>query len=124
MSVLSLSPLALELHEINRRLRASMKALFPPSTGPGTESRVPTPGEISLLLSELLRAGEWLRSRRRESDPGLDFELMQYREQVERLRTLLPLMHRALLEERARLEQERQRLNAAAHWAHLSQQTL
>lgn len=122
MSVLSLNPLALELHETNRRLRLWLERFAACSSE--SESRAPKPGEISALLSELLHVGESLRRRQQESVPEIEFELTQYREQVEKLRTLLPLMHRALLHERARLEQERERLNAAGQWAHVSRQTL
>jgi predicted nucleic acid-binding Zn-ribbon protein len=76
------------------------------------------------LLSELLRAGEWLRARPEHRDAELEHELSEYRKQVERLRSLLPFIHRALLRERARLEQERERVQAAAEWARGSRQTL
>lgn len=121
---ISMHRVAVELRETNRRLRCCLEGLCASSKAGEYTARAPTPDEISALLSELLRAGEWLRRRPAAPDPALEFELTQYREQVERLRTMLPLMHRALLQERARLEQEGQRLNAAAHWAHVSRQTL
>jgi hypothetical protein len=124
MAIVSMSRLALELRETNRRLRSCLESAGASSNAAGSKLRVPTAGEISALLSELLRAGEWLRRRPDSTDPALEFELTQYREQVERLRTLLPLMHRSLLDERARLEQEQERLSTAAHWARVSRQTL
>jgi hypothetical protein len=50
--------------------------------------------------------------------------LSEYRSSVERLRTLLPSIHSTLLEERARLERERARVQSAANWACRSRQTL
>ena len=123
MSVLAFNPFAHELRETNRRLRFWLERVEADAAA-GTEPRAPTAEDISALLSQLMRAGEWLRTRAHETDPELDFELTQYREQVERLRSFLPVMHRALLRERTRLEQEGERLNAAAHWANASQQTL
>ncbi len=55
---------------------------------------------------------------------SLDWELGQYRKNVEQLRTLLPSIHGALLRERARIEQERARVQTAAEWAQRSRQTL
>ena len=46
---------------------------------------------MSGLLSELLQAGEWLRSRPTQSDAGLEPEVAEYRKQVVRLRELLHL---------------------------------
>lgn len=54
----------------------------------------------------------------------LDHELSEYRRNVERLRALLPSVHSTLLEERARLEQERVRVAAAQEWAGRSRQTM
>jgi hypothetical protein len=79
------------------------------------------------LLSELLRAGMGLRAEplpARGFDPELDEEIDQYRRHVEHLRDLLPSIHRQLLAERARLEAQRSRVQAAAAWARASRQTL
>jgi predicted nucleic acid-binding Zn-ribbon protein len=79
------------------------------------------------LLSELLRAGQWLRgglSLAQKSDPDLSNELAEYRHNVERLRDLLPSIQRGLLAEKASLEQKRARMEAAARWAQTSRETL
>ena len=59
-----------------------------------------------------------------ERNAALEQELSDYRQNVEQLRELLPLIHRTLLNERARLEQERARVESAAEWARRSHQTL
>ena len=123
-SVLPPRELALELHEINRRLRLSLDRLQPGPEYCSGLSQVPTPEQISGVLSDLLQAGECLRGRSSNSDPQLEQEVSEYRNQVERLRDLLPLVHRALLNERARLEQKRERVQAGAEWARASRQTL
>lgn len=123
-SVLATSRLAVELREVNRRLRVWLDRLAPCSAPADSAARAPAPEQMSGLLSELLRAGECLRNRPRETDPELEQEIAEYRRQVERLRDLLPFIRRVLLNERARLEQERERVNAAQHWASMSRQTL
>jgi hypothetical protein len=116
--------LTLELQESNRRLKFWLESLAPSSESSDAAVPLPMPEQISGLLSELLRAGEWLRARPEHRDAELEHELSEYRKQVERLRGLLPLMHRALLSERACLERERERVQAAAEWARGSRQTL
>ena len=113
-----------ELQEKTRRLTFWLDTLAASSEGTEAVLPVPMPEQMSGLLSELLRAGEWLRARPQHRDAELEHELSEYRKQVERLRTLLPFMHRALLSERARLEKERERFNTAALWARGSRQTL
>jgi hypothetical protein len=111
--------LAQNLHESNARLCFWLDSL-PPST----QSRSATPEQMMGLLSELMRAGEWLRDMPRDKDSALELELSEYRRNVERLRALLPSIHSTLLEERARLEQERARVASAEEWAGRSCQTL
>jgi TolA-binding protein len=108
-------------HETNARLRFWLDTLAAHST---TESSSASPQQISGLLAELMRAGERLRTLPAVRSAQLQKELDQYRGNVERLRDLLPSIQRALLEHRARLEQERNRLRTAADWAHGSRQTL
>jgi hypothetical protein len=114
------SPLAGELHEANCRLDVWMEGLI----SFHAPARPATPQQMAGLLSELMRAGEWLRRLPSERDAGLELELDQYRKNVDRLRTLLPSIHSALLLERARLEQERTRVKSVAEWARGSRQTL
>ncbi len=118
-----LANLACDLHETNRRLGFWLDRLTPSPQNPEAQ-RVVTPEEMTGLLSELMRTGAWLRGLPSERDATLERELAEYREQVERLRARMPLIHAALLRERARLEQERSRLAAASLWAERSRQTL
>ncbi|HZQ95166.1 MAG TPA: hypothetical protein VFA67_09165, partial [Candidatus Sulfotelmatobacter sp.] len=111
------------LQETTRRLKERLDSLAPGSES-SSAAPMPMPEQMSGLLSELMRAGEWLRRAADYRDDEVEHELSEYRRQVERLRALLPLMQRALLNERARLERERERVHAAAEWARGSQQTL
>jgi len=116
--------LAHDLHEANGRLGILLDSLRPVPAEPAFPVRAATPQQMSALLSELMRAGQWLRALPESSDAALEQELSQYRTLVERLRDLLPSIHEALLEERARLERERDRVRSASEWAHGSRQTL
>lgn len=133
--------LAQNLHETNQRLRFWLETLFPHEAPPAAA----TAPQMAGLLSELLRAGEWLRSGlpqsgmsqaglqpaglmqaglTQETDPELEAELGTYRQNVERLRELLPSIQRVLLREKARLEAERAQIQAATEWAAGSRRTL
>jgi hypothetical protein len=121
MRALVLDQLAFDIRESNRRLRQTMDALVEGTSGP---PRAAAPEHIEGLLSELMRVGEWLRARPAVADSEVENELLEYRVQVERLRSLLPSLHAALLAERSRLEHERERLQVASEWMRRSQQTL
>jgi hypothetical protein len=112
------------LHQTNVRLRFWLDSLFPDPALPDASPRSATPQQMAGLLSELMRAGQWLQVLPRDRDAALDQELDDYRKNVERLRALLPSIHSTLLGERARLEQERARVEAATEWACRSRQTL
>jgi hypothetical protein len=117
----SLTPdLAQNLHETNSRLGFWLDSLIPDSE----PSRAVTPQQMSGILSELMHAGQWLRTLPPDRNPALEQELDKYRKNVERLRGLLPSIQGALLRERARLEQERGRVAMASEWARRSRQTL
>jgi hypothetical protein len=122
MPVLSLD-LVQELHQSNSRLGFWLDSLTSNSE-PNLQLRAATPQQMAGLLSELMRAGERLRSLPCDKNAALEDELSAYRRNVERLRTLLPSIQSTLLRERARLEQERSRLASAAEWARRSRQTL
>lgn len=110
------------LRDTNRRLRYWLDHM-----APSPSQMAVTPEDMAALLSELLRAGAELRAEPvadRANDPELDAELATYRGNVERLRELMPLIHRRLLAERARLEAQRERVRSAAEWARASRQTL
>jgi hypothetical protein len=109
------------LRETNHRLRFWLESLVPGQERPA----IATSQQMAGLLSELLRAGEWLRAGLpQERDTDLEAELATYRQNVERLRELLPSMQRVLLGEKARLEGERTRVESAAEWVRGSRQTL
>jgi hypothetical protein len=109
------------LRETNQRLSLWLDSLVLDHRDPA----VATPQQMMGLLSELLRAGEWLRTGLpAERDAELAAELDAYHKNVERLHKLLPSIQRRLLEERARLEAERTQLEASAEWARASRQTL
>lgn len=120
MLSLTRDPLTQTLRETNQRLRYWLDGLAP---GPA-EIPVATPEQMAGLLSELLRAGEWLRALPQQRDGELEAELTAYRKNVERLREILPFLHGQLLRERAYLEEERTRIASIAQWVQGSRQTL
>lgn len=123
MTTLLPEQLTENLHETNSRLGVLLDSLLPPSAPAGTEPRAATPHQMAALLAELMRVGQWLRAMPEWKDIRLERELAEYRGQVERLRTMLPSIQSALLKERARLEQGRNRLQSATEWAQASRQT-
>lgn len=116
--------LAQNLHECNSRLEFWLESLIPDASRSIPQFRAATPEQMAGLLSELMRAGAGLRSLPRDQSPELEQELSVYRKNVDRLRELMPSIHATLLQERARLENERGRLESAAEWARSSRQTL
>jgi hypothetical protein len=111
------------LRQTNRRMSYWLENL---AARQGKAS-VATPEQMGGVLSELLHTGQWLRAEplpRQVEDPELLGELEQYRRHVERLNALLPSIHSGLLAERARLESQRARVQAATEWARASRQTL
>lgn len=121
MPALAQSQLAQNLHETNHRLRFWLESLV----SDGERPAAATPQQMAGLLSELLRAGEWLRpGLPQERDPELEAELGSYRHNVERLRELMPAIQRVLLSEKARMEVERTRVGSAVEWVRGSRQTL
>ncbi len=117
-----MSPATEGLRAANHRLRAILNSLEGES---GAETPAVTPEQLTGLLTELLRAGECLRSNAQGSsaDPKMVHEISEYRSTVEQLRTVLPNVQARLLTERARLEAERAHLEAAADWASASKKT-
>jgi hypothetical protein len=112
-----------DLRETNRRLGFLLDCMLDDQGQP----TVASPEQMAALLSELLRAGAELRAKplpAKGNEPGFDGELAAYRRLVERLRDLLPSIHRQLLMERARLEAQQTRVRSAAEWAQASRQTL
>lgn len=124
MSLLAADQLTSDLRETNHRLSSLLDNLLPAAAPPGSEPRVATPQQMARLLSELLRAGQRLRTLPAHKDAALEQELTAYRKLVERLRAVMPAIHGALLRERARLERERHRVRAVSEWARVSRETL
>jgi hypothetical protein len=116
------SPPAREIRDATRKLSFWLDSL--PDLRNQAAGNAATPKQMTGLLSELLEAGKWLRAIGDHATPELERDLAEYREQVERLRELLPAIHESLLRERSRLESERERLKAAEEWVRASRQTL
>ena len=108
------------LRQTNTCLRLWLESLETADAHP-----TPSPRIIAELLSELLRAGAWLRDGLPEAcGLQLEAEVGEYRRNLGRLRTQMPAIHHHLLQERVRLEAERTQLESAAAWAAGSHQTL
>jgi hypothetical protein len=125
--LLTQDALTQHLRETNSRLCGWLEDLVPdrapePASEPAA-ARPATPRQMAALLAELMRAGQCLREMPSEKEPALELEVNAYRKNVERLRGLMPAIHSALLRERARLEQERARVESAAEWVRRSRQT-
>ncbi len=110
------------LDKITGRLRQLLDTI-PSGSKPDARSRVVTPEEMTDLLSWLMQAGQWLRSLSRDHTVP-EQEIAAYRTEVQRLHGLLPSIHAALLAERTRLEQERERVRTAGEWMQRSRETL
>jgi len=111
------------LRETNQRMGAWFDAMVAKSV------RVPlaTPEQMAAIISELLGTGARLRAEPLPTavdDPELHIQVERYRLHLERLLDFLPSLQRQLLAERARLENERVRVRAAAEWARASRQIL
>jgi hypothetical protein len=116
--------IAQNLHDSNERLVLCLDKMgFPCERGESQQDAV-SPRQMQELMSELMRAGEWLRSLPTEKSGELQRELSAYQKNVERLRDLLPWIHSGLLRERAQLERERTRVQSATEWARRSRMTL
>jgi hypothetical protein len=118
-----MASLAKNLQDTNLRLRSCLDRIAP---GSG-QTAISTRAHMAMLLSELLRAGAWLRAEplpATGSDPELNGAIAEYRRNAERLRDLLPSIHSQLLAERARIETQRARMQSAAEWARASRQIL
>jgi len=113
------TPPTVELRDLTQRLRSLLDILETPSSPPVLASQ-----QIAELLSALMRAGECMRGMPEVRDDGGLRTVSAYRAQVERLRALLPSIHGALLQERARLAREQERLRSVTAWTQASQQTL
>jgi hypothetical protein len=111
------------LSKITGRLRHLLDTIAYHSNNPDAQTRVVTPEEMTELLSWLMRAGQSLRPLSGDHTVP-EQEIAEYRREVERLHALLPSIHAALLAERTRLEQERERVRTAGEWMQRSRETL
>ncbi len=116
--------LASHLHDSNLRLDQLLDHLARPVGDPVSGTAGVSPQVMEALLSELLCVGQWMRRMPARAEGDLAQQLSMYRQNVEKLRDLLPAIHATLLAEKARLEQERARVEAAAVWAKRSRETL
>jgi len=124
MSSSTRQTIAEDLRAANARLKCCLECLSVDQNSPEHNRGAISPDEIAVLLAELMRVGEWLRAIPANRSAAVEAEMEVYRRHVERLRDLMPAIHRTLLEERSRLERERARLNSSFEWAQLSRQTL
>ena len=77
------------------------------------------------LLESMARANQWLGRRELgdEDERALEKELAEYRQNLQRLRQVLPSIQGRLLTEKARLEHARAHLDSAAAWLQASKKT-
>jgi len=80
---------------------------------------------ITPLLWRLEEVGASLRGRQSDaaSDPELRSEMVQYRNNLNRLKPALEIVGRRLLDRRAELESQRHRLERVGQWAAATQTT-
>jgi len=115
------------LCQVNEYLRFALIRLRPDQKQTSTI----TPQDFSDLLSQLLRAGQCLRSQPPQSkaaagveSPAIEKESLEYRTHLEELYHFLPDLQARLLAERSRLELAQAHLAATAAWALASKKTI
>jgi hypothetical protein len=119
-------PLAAEaietLRQVNASLRSTLVRLHPERSLCSTIG----PEDLSAIASEILRARDCLRrlSPHSEADVELHKQAFEYRDNLEKLKQLLPDLHRRLLGEKLRLQTADDHLAAIADWARANQKTL
>ncbi len=114
------------LRQINETLRSALVRLRPERKHCSSLK----PQDFSGLLSQLLQAAECQRRPEHfeaimpEAAAALKKELLEYRNNLEKLKHFLPDLQVRLLAEKSRLESARTHLAAKAAWAKANQQTL
>jgi hypothetical protein len=87
-----------------------------------------TPADFSGLLAELLCAAECLRKLEATSSVGqsapLEQEKLEYRNNLENLKHVLPDLHTRLVAEKRRLQRAGKHVASATAWAKASKRTL
>ncbi len=111
-----------DLHRAENRIHEILGALLPEELGP--QCKIATPQQLSELLAALMRAGQCLHAATGCSDIDLQKETQSYRKEVERLQTVLPSLQAALVAERERLQEQRNRVSTTAAWAQASRETI
>ena len=108
-----------DLGETNRKLRNLLIRL--------REAAAPADvvaASLTELMDELLHASDLLRGAETGPDADLEQQINQYRGNIEQLQEMLPAIQGRLIAERARLENIRSHLAAAANWTQTSRKTL
>jgi hypothetical protein len=118
------------LRRANRKLQSAL-AQFRPGQ---TRCSAITANDFSSLLSELLLAGECMRTQAEpasfnrgpnpEEAAALAREAHAYRQNLTALKHVLPGLHGRLLAEKSRLQHAQDHIAAATAWARASRKTL
>lgn len=109
----SLTPSVQTIEDVNEKLDRLLASLHP---APASFSL--TTEQMTAILAEVVRVGEWLGTGlAHEAEPRLAKQLARYRGHLELLRQLLPGIHAQALAERSRIQTAQNHLEAAAAWA-------
>lgn len=110
-----------DIRRASEKVRSLVAQMLPPSSAPATiDAQV-----LAGLLESMALANQWLHELARElHDAELEKEIAGYKRDLERLGQVLPIIQEKLLTEKARLEQARAHLEAAAAWVQASKKTL
>ena len=123
MKPMSMPAEAIEtLRQVNDRLQSTLVRLHPERSLCSTI----TPEDFSAIIREISRARECLQQLSPDTDTAVpvEKELLEYRDNLEKLKQLLPDLHGRLLTEKLRLETVNNNLAAAAAWAQANEKTL
>jgi hypothetical protein len=110
------------LRRVNDGLRSTLVRLHPERSLCSTI----TPEDFSAIIGEISRARQCLQHLLPGTDAAVavEKELMEYRDNLEKLKQFLPDLQGRLLAEKVRLETANHKLAAAAAWAQANEKTL
>jgi len=110
------------LRQVNDGLRSTLVRLHPEQSLCSTI----TPEDFSAIIGEISRARQCLQhfAPGTEATAAIEKELLEYRDNLEKLKQFLPDLHGRLLAEKVRLETANNKLAAAAAWAQANEKTL
>jgi len=110
------------LRQVNAGLRSTLVRLHPEQSLCSTI----TPEDFSAIIGEISRARQCLQhlSPGTEAAVAIEKELLEYRDNLKKLKQFLPDLHGRLLAEKVRLETANNKLAAAAAWAQANEKTL